>query len=163
MTAFARESSNTPGGMLTVELRTVNHRYLDCTFKLPDSLRGLEPRLRELTGKNLARGKLDCLVRIQTQQADAGDISINEEQLQQLASAAATVSASMETRAPTALEVLQYPGVCSAPEQSEEALHSAALALFESALQTLAGNRQREGSKMAGPHRPGRGPGGGNA
>jgi uncharacterized protein (TIGR00255 family) len=149
MTAFARESSNTPGGVLTVELRTVNHRYLDCTFKLPDSLRSLEPGLRELAGKKLARGKLDCLVRIQALQADAGDISINGDQLQQLVSAAAAVSASMETRAPTALEVLQYPGVCSAPEQSEEALHSVALALFESALQTLAGNRQREGSKMA--------------
>jgi uncharacterized protein (TIGR00255 family) len=149
MTAFARESSSAPGGVLTVELRTVNHRYLDCTFKLPDTLRGLEPRLRELAGKSLARGKLDCLIRIQTQQAAAGDINLNEEQLQQLVAAAASVSARLETRAPTALEVLQYPGVCSAPEQSEEVLHTAALALFESALQTLAGNRQREGEKMA--------------
>ena len=51
MTAFARESSSAPGGVLTVELRTVNHRYLDCTFKLPDTLRGLESRLRELAAE----------------------------------------------------------------------------------------------------------------
>lgn len=149
MTAFARESSSAPGGTLTVELRTVNHRYLDCTFKLPDALRGLEPRLRELAGNSLARGKLDCLIRIQVQQCGTADINVNEEQLQQLLAAAARVSASLETRAPTSLEVLQYPGICSVPEQSEEALHSAALALFERALQTLAGNRQREGEKMA--------------
>ena len=47
MTAFARENSNTARDVLTIELRTVNHRYLDCSFKLPDSIRALEPRLRE--------------------------------------------------------------------------------------------------------------------
>ena len=47
MTAFARESTTTDQGILTVELRSVNHRYLDCSFKLPDALRPLEPRLRE--------------------------------------------------------------------------------------------------------------------
>ena len=65
MTAFARESAATDQGVLTVELRSVNHRYLDCTFKLPDALRPLEQRLREQAGKALARGKLDCLIRLQ--------------------------------------------------------------------------------------------------
>ncbi len=65
MTAFARESGTTAQGVLTVELRSVNHRYLDCSFKLPDPLRALESTLREQAGKSLARGKLDCLVRLQ--------------------------------------------------------------------------------------------------
>ena len=56
MTAFARESIATDKGVLTVELRSVNHRYLDCSFKLPDALRALEPRLREAAGSALARG-----------------------------------------------------------------------------------------------------------
>ncbi|RLA57476.1 MAG: hypothetical protein DRQ65_01380, partial [Gammaproteobacteria bacterium] len=55
MTSFARESATTDQGILTVELRSVNHRYLDCSFKLPDALRSLEPQLREQAGKALAR------------------------------------------------------------------------------------------------------------
>ena len=51
MTAFARESATTEQGVLTVELRSVNHRYLDCSFKLPDALRPLEPTLREQAGQ----------------------------------------------------------------------------------------------------------------
>ncbi len=42
MTAFARETASTEHGTLTVELRSVNHRYLDCSFKLPDALRPLD-------------------------------------------------------------------------------------------------------------------------
>ena len=70
MTAFARESAPLNEGVLTVELRTVNHRYLDCTFKLPDALRVMEPRLRDEAGKALARGKLECLVRLQAHQGN---------------------------------------------------------------------------------------------
>ena len=52
MTAFARETSPAPGTVV-VELRSVNHRYLDCHFKLPDALRALEPRLREALAEGL--------------------------------------------------------------------------------------------------------------
>ncbi|MEP1595214.1 MAG: YicC/YloC family endoribonuclease, partial [Halieaceae bacterium] len=58
MTAFARESLATDNTVLTVEVRSVNHRYLDCTFKLPDTLRPLEVRLRDRAGSTIARGKL---------------------------------------------------------------------------------------------------------
>jgi uncharacterized protein (TIGR00255 family) len=150
MTAFARESSTTEQGALTVELRTVNHRYLDCSFKLPDVLRGLEPRLRELAASKLARGKVDCLIRIQSTPERAGAIHINEEQLDSLVAATDRVRHKLDTRAPTALDILQFPGVCSAPEQSEEALHEGAAALFSQALDALAQNRQREGEKLAG-------------
>ena len=149
MTAFARESSNTEQGVLTVELRTVNHRYLDCSFKLPESLRALETRLRELSARRLARGKVDCMMRIQPHPERSASLEINQEQLKQLAAATDSVARVMETRKPTALEVLQFPGVCSAPEQSEEALHKAALGLFEQALATLADNRAREGQKLS--------------
>ena len=65
MTAFARESAEIEQGTLTIELRSVNHRYLDCSFKLPDALRALEPKLREYAGAILARGKVECLLRLQ--------------------------------------------------------------------------------------------------
>ena len=151
MTAFARESSTTEQGILTVELRSVNHRYLDCSFKLPDSLRALEPRLREKAGKHLARGKLDCLVRLQAQAGGRqGDLAVNTDRLRQLVAATATVAEHLpRLREPSALEILQFPGICSPPEQSEEALQQAGEAVFDAALNTLAGNRLREGEKMA--------------
>lgn len=149
MTAFARESSNTEQGVLTVELRTVNHRYLDCSFKLPDSLRPLETRLRDLATRKLARGKVDCMMRIQAHPDRDTSLEINQEQLKQLAAATDDIARVIKTRKPTALEVLQFPGICSAPEQSEEALHKAALGLFEQALATLADNRAREGQKLS--------------
>ncbi|PLW70945.1 YicC family protein [Pseudohalioglobus lutimaris] len=149
MTAFARENSNTARDVLTIELRTVNHRYLDCSFKLPDSIRALEPRLRERLGKTLARGKVDCFVRIQQGAERGPSLSINHENLDALVQASAEVAEAMATREPTALEVLQFPGICSPPEQSEEALHKAVLGLFEDALATLAANRSREGEKLS--------------
>ena len=157
MTAFARESSNTDQGTLTVELRTVNHRYLDISlrlpdaarsFKLPDSLRALETRMRELAAKKLARGKVDCMMRVQGLPERSASLEINRAQLKQLAEASKSVSELIDTRKPTALEVLQFPGICSAPEQSEEELHKAALALFDEALSALADNRAREGAKL---------------
>ncbi|QFU77985.1 YicC family protein [Halioglobus maricola] len=149
MTAFARESSNADHSIVTVELRSVNHRYLDCSFKLPDALRALEPRFRELAGKKLARGKLDCLMRIQAGAERNSTLDINQEQLSALMDATSLVTGKLETRAPTALEILQFPGICSAEEQSEEALHKAALDIFGAALGTLAESRQREGEKLA--------------
>jgi len=150
MTAFARQNSTTDQGVLTVELRAVNHRYLDCGFKVPDILRALEPQLREVAGATLARGKIECLIRIQSQEEGGITLQLNTARLQALAAAVCEVSSRMETAAPTALEVLQFPGICGAPEKSEEELHKATLQLFADAVKTLANNRQREGEKLAG-------------
>jgi len=150
MTAFARESVATDQGVLTIELRSVNHRYLDCTFKLPDSLRPLEHRLREQAGTVLSRGKLDCLVRMQGHPAQGGDLHVNLEQLDRLLAATSLINQRLpEARSPSALEVLQFPGICCAEEPSEEALQKAAEALFGSAIDNLMASRRREGEKLA--------------
>lgn len=149
MTAFARESTHTEQGVLTVELRTVNHRYLDSSFKLPDSLRALEPKIREMIGKTLARGKVDCMMRVQPHPERSASMVINREQLKDLARASAEIQDLIKTQQPTALQVLQFPGICSAPEQSEEELHKEAQALVLAALGTLAENRSREGEKLS--------------
>ena len=149
MTAFARESVSIEQGVLTIELRTVNHRYLDSSFKLPDSLRVLEPRLREMIGKTLARGKVDCMMRVQAHPERSASLLVNKEILKDLAHACAQIEELITTTEPTTLQVLQFPGVCSAPEQSEEELHKAALTLARKALDTLAENRAREGAKLS--------------
>jgi uncharacterized protein (TIGR00255 family) len=150
MTAFARESTATEQGVLTVELRSVNHRYLDCSFKLPDELRPLEPDLRELAGTALARGKLDCQIRLQTHPAQGGDLQVNPEQLEKLLAATDFISRRLgETRLPSALEILQFPGICSPRDQSGEQLHNSTLQLFSQTIDNLLQNRCREGEKMA--------------
>ncbi|MEE4144184.1 MAG: YicC/YloC family endoribonuclease [Halieaceae bacterium] len=150
MTAFARESAATDQGDLTVELRSVNHRYLDCTFKLPDALRPLEQRLRELAGKAMARGKLDCLIRLQVHPTIAGELQVNPEQLDKLLAAAALISEKLPgVRQPSALDILQFPGICGADDHSEEDLQASAEALFRKAIANLVDNRRREGEKLA--------------
>ena len=150
MTAFARESTATAQGVLTVEMRSVNHRYLDCSFKLPDTLRALEPRLRERAGAALARGKLDCIIRLQADPAQPGALEIDRERLAALVTATRAIEEQLDNPAPVSpLAVLQFPGICSAPQASEEQLQSEALAVFSRALANMQQTRLREGEKLA--------------
>ncbi|HEY7774898.1 MAG TPA: YicC/YloC family endoribonuclease [Kineobactrum sp.] len=150
MTAFARESAAVGQSLLSVEIRSVNQRYLDCTFKLPDSLRSLEGGLREQATRRLARGKVECLFRIQGQGAGMGPLTVNREHLQQVLKAAADVAAILPASQPlNPLEILQFPGVCQASEDSEEALQATATGLFGRALDALLASRQREGKQLA--------------
>ena len=150
MTAFARESVSTEHGILTVELRSVNHRYLDCSFKLPEALRALEPRLREKVGAALARGKLDCMLRLQAHPTQAGELQIDSARLDVLLTATRIIADRLGNAAPLSpLQVLQFPGICSAVEESEEQLQKETLALFSKALENMQQSRQREGEKLA--------------
>ncbi len=150
MTSFARDSATTDRGALTVELRSVNHRYLDCSFKLPDALRSLEPKLRAQAGKALARGKLDCMIRLQTHPTSFGELQVNPEQLRKLLSATQAIKEQMgDASAISPLEILQFPGIYSAPEQSDEVLQKDASALFATALENMVQSRRREGDKLA--------------
>ncbi|MDP5063780.1 MAG: hypothetical protein NWQ24_03810, partial [Haliea sp.] len=93
MTAFSRESASANNGELTVELRSVNHRYLDCSFKLPDALRNAEAGLRERATARLSRGKLDCLFRFQSGTVRAAGLVVDHRQVQKVVNAALEVSA----------------------------------------------------------------------
>jgi len=146
MTAFARESAPGEQGSLTVELRSVNHRYLDCSFKLPDALRAMEPQLREKAGAALARGKFDCMIRLQSNPSQADDLRIDSARLDALLEATREVQARLGAPAPIdPIQVIQFPGICAPLEQSEQQLQRDALALYEIALANLRENRQREG------------------
>jgi uncharacterized protein (TIGR00255 family) len=150
MTAFARESMDTDQGVLMVEIRAVNHRYLDCSFKLPEALRNLEVRLRQQAAAKLARGKVECLIRLQLQGSRGSAIEINQEQLQRVIEAATKVELALSRAQPiNPLELLQFPGVCSVAEADEEILQASAAALFDTALASLIENRAREGASLA--------------
>lgn len=150
MTAFARETVASDAGAFTVEIRAVNHRYLDCSFKLPEALRNLEVRLRQQAAARLARGKVECLFRLQPRADQAPAMAIDREQMQRVIVAATTIASALPQAQPiNPLEILQFPGVCIAPEADEEALQASAAALFDAALESLLENRAREGAKLA--------------
>ena len=150
MTAFARETLSTPEGDLTIELRTVNHRYLDCTFKLPDALRQLEPKLRDLAGRSLTRGKLDCMVRLQLNSEAASSLDVDRNRLDKLLHSAAAIAQQLPDSQPlNTLDILQFPGICAASEASFDTFLSAATSLTKNALASLTQSREREGEKLA--------------
>jgi uncharacterized protein (TIGR00255 family) len=150
MTAFAREADAAGPGSLVVEIRSVNHRYLDCNFKLHEQLRGLEPDWRTSLQKSLARGKVECQLRWQ---ADAGQHSapqINSQRLHELAASCDQVNALMgPCQPPDALAILQWPGVLQSDNDGDSELQSRATRLFQRALQNLQESRAREGAKLA--------------
>lgn len=149
MTAFARETDDSGPGGLAVEIRSVNHRYLDCQFKLPEAVRGLEPRLREQLQSRLSRGKLEVQFRLQAHGGGEDGLAINEGRLQALVQAMARVESLAENlQSPTSLDMLQWPGVVDS--SSNDDLNQRALGLFERALDSLVDTRRREGEKLAG-------------
>ncbi|MCW8840834.1 MAG: YicC family protein [Gammaproteobacteria bacterium] len=149
MTAFARKQGQGEWGALQLELRSVNHRYLELSPRLPDELRALEPKLRERIGRRLARGKVECNVRYQAPQAMAGELAINKELVKQLAHTSREVDAILYNPAPVnSLDVLRWPGVLESPGIDEAQLQQALLGLLDEALDELDDNRRREGDKL---------------
>ena len=149
MTAFARQEITEPWGQLTLELRSVNHRYLDISMRLPEELRVLETRIRELISQGLSRGKVDVNMRYQPEQQISDDITLNGALLEQLAAATSRVETYFpQTRPVSPLEVMRWPGVMQMPQVDADVLHNTALQLVDDALQEMIRGREREGEKL---------------
>jgi uncharacterized protein (TIGR00255 family) len=149
MTGFASASAEMPGISLAVDLRSVNHRYLDVTIKVPDELRSLETALRERLAGAQKRGKVECRVALLRTVGAAGGIAINVERVQQLATAAAAGAAAIPDTPPlTAADVLRWPGVIIDATISPEMLAEQVDSLVQHALSELTSARAREGAKL---------------
>ena len=150
MTGFAAAAAELPGASLAVELRSVNHRFLDVSLRLPDELRGIEPAVRETLSGSLRRGKVECRVALNRAQASASGLAVDEAQVRKLAAAASEVARMVPGAAPLSVnEVLRWPGVLAEPTVDPAELAARALALIDDALRELAASRQREGAKTA--------------
>jgi len=152
MTAFARRESLTPWGGLAWELRTVNHRYLELSFKLPDELRVIEPAARELLGKRLGRGKVDCHLRFAAREGAEGVLD------EALVARLMTLAHKTQTLAAAAggsvtpwrmVDLLRWPGVFKSGAVDTEGLQQAAIALLTETVNELAATRAREGAQLA--------------
>jgi len=149
MTGFAAVAAELPGCSLTVDLRSVNHRYLDVQLRLPDELRSLEVAARELLTTELRRGKVDCRVNLNHTQPGAAKLAVDVERVAQLRNAAAEVIRQAPESTPLSVsEILRWPGVLTEPTVGPEALAVQALALIRQALAELAASRAREGAKL---------------
>lgn len=149
MTGFASQEHATKAGVLVLELRAVNHRYLELSFKMDESLRGFEPMLREQIAARLGRGKVDCRLSFAPVAALSGAAGVDEAALRRLAETIKSASRHFDQVQPiNMLEVLRMPGVMLTPVLDEGALEAGLKALLEAALSDLVAARQREGEKL---------------
>ena len=149
MTSFARCEAQGEWGSMQLELRSVNHRYLELNLRLPEELRVLETKIRERINKRLGRGKVDCNVRFQPPAEMPGEITINEALVKKLAHASREVDALLYNPSPvSSLEVMQWPGVLQAPGLDEGQLRSEALILLDCAIDEMGLHRGREGESL---------------
>ena len=148
MTAFARNARDIHNRHLVWELKSVNHRYLETQFRLPDSMRSLEHNLREIARRHLKRGKLDCTLRID-RLANTDGITLNREILVQIMAAIEQVRRDApEIGGVSPMELIRWPGVLDDTPADDEAVVDACGELFEEALTDLIDARSREGEKL---------------
>jgi uncharacterized protein (TIGR00255 family) len=151
MTAFARREASLAAGVLAWELRSVNSRYLEVAVRLPEELRGVEMRARELIAGRLGRGKVEAGLRMQAVAAAGAPLELDEGVLRQLLDAAAAVQRLGGSAEPLrTIDYLRWPGAVRATPLDMEGLASAALALLDEALEELVAMRTREGERLAG-------------
>jgi len=149
MTAFTRQEAQYPWGSLSWEIRSVNQRFLEPHFRLPETLRELEPAIRELQRKQLNRGKVESVLRFQPAQV-SDQFSINETLIKQLAGAAESISSHLQNPAKiNPLELMQWPGVLQNEEVDQDEIKKAALELYKQGLKDLIKARAREGEELA--------------
>jgi len=150
MTAFARIDVQENWGQVCWELRSVNHRYLDISVRLPENFRRLEVTIREHIQKYLKRGKIDCTLYFQRNESSNIEWEINQEVVQGLWQAIQQVNAiTGNTTPPNPLEILRWQDVLATKTLDIEEIGEAVLQHFETGLTELLTQRQREGTQLA--------------
>jgi uncharacterized protein (TIGR00255 family) len=148
MTGYAAATRDLPMASLSAELKSVNGRFLDLQFRLPEELRPAEPALRELIQARVGRGKVECRVAVTPFSGAAPQISVNEALLAALADASRRVRAAIPDAQPLRVgEVLHWPGVLG--DDGSAALREACVGLVQQLLGDFAATRTREGEKLA--------------
>ena len=149
MTGFAARNLNLDHASVSIDLRSVNQRYLELHFRLADEFRPLEPQLRELIHQRLARGKVECRVNLVLLPAASLDNGLNPAILERLEHWQSDVLRRLPGSAPLSVnEILRWPGAVQTAALSQDALNRATLAAMQETLDELVESRQREGAKL---------------
>ncbi len=149
MTAFARNTADFSWGSVTCELRSVNHRFLETGFRLPETLRHVEMALREIARKKLSRGKVDCSIQLVFNSTDAtvnADLTLAKQYIEIAQQLATQIDNPAEI---SPLDIMRWPGVLKDQDVESEHLQAAAIETFKATVAQLLEGRQREGDKLA--------------
>ena len=150
MTGYAAAAADSPRGTLSLELRSVNARFLDLQFRVAEELRPLEPMLRELIMARVSRGKLDCRVFLNEGVISQIPQRLNPEAISRLRGLAEEARKAFPDAAPLRVaDVLRWPGVVAEPAADEDELRAIAERLCRGTLDELVAARAREGAKLA--------------
>ena len=149
MTGYAVATKETPHGSLNLELRSVNHRYLDIQFRLPDKFRSLELTMRELMAARLNRGKVDCYMSFYPQSSIEDLQQLNTDLLQRLLELNHTVRTALPDSTNLGVaDILRWPGILKTEVLPAEDLCNLCKELLQTALDEFTAARAREGEKL---------------
>ncbi|MEW8100419.1 MAG: YicC/YloC family endoribonuclease [Candidatus Thiodiazotropha endolucinida] len=149
MTAFAREEYRGDLGILSWEIRSVNHRYLEMFLRLPEELRVLEPMIREHINARLGRGKLDVSLKFKPGGMAEAGLSVNQRMVHQLVNAERQIADLTDlNESLRSGDLLRWPGVLEENEQDLTPVKQQAMALLETTIDSLIDNRLREGDRL---------------
>ena len=150
MTGFARRETTGEWGTLVCELRSVNHRFLEAGFRLPDELRAAEGELRARLTRQLRRGKVDCTLSCRRPQGAGSALEVDTAALERVLAAVHIVARTLRepAAAVNAVDVLRWPGVLREDGGSGEQLLAATYAVFGATLEELVAARAREGARL---------------
>ena len=148
MTAFASLEIKKDWGNAVWEIRSVNQRYLETFFRLPEQFRSLENTLRETLRQKLTRGKIECTLRIDNKKQAATELHINQELATQVLQSLQWLKQQAGEGELNLTDVLRYPGVVEVPEQDIDLISQDLLAAFEQVVSEFIAMRQREGDKI---------------
>lgn len=149
MTGYAVCTRESEAGTLTLELKSVNSRFLDLQFRINDDLRALEPLLREAIMARVTRGKVECRLSFGRKERSAGSLSTNDELLAALQAAEQSVLQRFSNARPMSVnELLRWPGVLAEAELSQESLQADVQATLKAALDAFVESRKREGASL---------------
>jgi uncharacterized protein (TIGR00255 family) len=149
MTGFASVAAELDSASLTLELRSVNSRYLDLQLRMPDELRAQEPALREAIAAQMSRGKVECRINLATRPSAQEPARLNQLMVQQLASWSLQVREALpDARELSVADILRWNGVLESPALSADSLQQTLQALLQQALKDFAAARHREGEKL---------------
>jgi uncharacterized protein (TIGR00255 family) len=150
MTGYAAASAESPRGRLSLELRSVNARFLDLQFRVAEELRALEPHLREMISSRVSRGKVDCRFFLNESQIAAKPQRLNAEALSRLRQLGEEAKKAFPEAGPLRIaDVLRWPGVIAEEVADEETLRRISADLCRRAVEELVATRGREGAKLA--------------
>jgi uncharacterized protein (TIGR00255 family) len=148
MTAFSRVEIKGDWGNAVWEIRSVNQRFLETYFRLPEQFRGIEPVLRERFRKQLNRGKVECNLRFNANAANKSELALNEKLALQLIQHANWINEQTLNSQVNPIEVMRWPGVMEAPETDMSAIQAELLAGFDQALTDFIAARASEGENL---------------